>query len=295
MAKRITPGDVVKEKLTEFHLSVREAAKELKLKEFVVRRIVSGKAKITPQTAFHLAKFFGGSAESWFSIQTEYDLALLRKDSDFQGILKSIEKAKKPTAAEIARKEKEKNEKRGRPAKIKKDGDGSIKAKKSRKSVKDDTALDASPKKSRGRPSKIKTGEDASAAEKGKTKGKRGRPRKNDGGADLFSTVSAKEGGIAPVSSATQEKKRVVKIVRKPRAKSRVGEPVEATEAAELTPKKPNSILIKKNRPKEDSQTSDFSEKKEDVAPLFSIDLNIPVEEPLDNAEDKEKGPGWSR
>jgi addiction module HigA family antidote len=248
MAKRITPGDVVNEKLTEFHLSIRELAKRLKLSETMVRQLIGGKTKISLHIAFRLAKFFGGSAEEWYKIQTEYEAFLLKKDAEFQDVLKSIVKGKKPTAAEIAR-----AEKGNKPAAPK-----PVKAKKPRKAGKEDVSLDASPRKVRGRPPKVKTGEDASLPGQEKVQKKRGRPRKAD--------------------AATPDSSKKVVVVRKRQGKkNRVG---ESMEVAEPIKKKPNSILIKKSKPKEHPH----SEMKDDSAPLFSEDLNIPVEEAIDPA-----------
>lgn len=265
MAKKITPGDAVKEKLAEFYLSVKELAEGLKLSEPTVRQIIGGNTKISLPVAFRLAKFFGGSAEDWFGIQTEYDLSIIKKDAGFQGVLKSIVKAKKPTAKEVAKKESEAKTKRGRPSKAKEDSSGASstpkasKAGRPRKAKKDDTALDAAPKKARGRPSKAK--KDEAAGSSAPKPARAGRPR-----------TSKKD----VIVSASSPKK--VRIERKPRVKkSRVGETVEVVEP----PKKPNSILIKRNRPKEKDVVAAPTEER-DVIPLPPESLNIPTQEEVD-------------
>jgi addiction module HigA family antidote len=170
MAKKITPGDAVKEKLNEFHLSVKELAEGLKLTGPATRQILGGNTKISLPLAFRLAKFFGGNAADWFSIQIESDLSALKKDAEFQGILKSIAKAKKPSAREIARRENEakaKSEakaKKGRPRKEKDDDGASPKASRTRKPRAADIASDSAPKKARGRPGRAKKEEAGTAS-----------------------------------------------------------------------------------------------------------------------------------
>jgi addiction module HigA family antidote len=165
MAKKITPGDVVMEKLAEFHLSIRELAVGIKLTEASVRQIIAGKTKISLPVAFRLAKFFGGKAEDWYNIQMEYDLFALKKDAELQSILKDITKAKKLSAKEIAKKEQEAKPRRGRPAK--KDED-------------DDTSTPSSKAKKVGKPRKSVTESAPAAEKKGKPGRKSGKLAKSD-------------------------------------------------------------------------------------------------------------------
>ena len=45
-----------------------------------LHEIVRGERGITPDTALRLSRFLGTSAEFWMALQTNYDLALVRKE-----------------------------------------------------------------------------------------------------------------------------------------------------------------------------------------------------------------------
>jgi addiction module HigA family antidote len=60
-------------------LSVTEGAKVLGVSRQALNNLVNGKAGISPEMAMRLAKAFGGSPEVWLGMQTDYDLAQLRK------------------------------------------------------------------------------------------------------------------------------------------------------------------------------------------------------------------------
>ena len=40
---------------------------------------MNGKRSITADTALRLAKYFGTSAETWFDLQSDYDLRIIRR------------------------------------------------------------------------------------------------------------------------------------------------------------------------------------------------------------------------
>lgn len=51
-----------------------------------IERLVKGTTGITPDTALRLARVFGTKAEYWLSLQTRYDLARARQNTDLTGI-----------------------------------------------------------------------------------------------------------------------------------------------------------------------------------------------------------------
>ncbi len=60
-------------------LSVTAGAKVLGVTRQALNNLVNGKAGISPEMAMRLAKAFGGRPETWLGMQTDYDLAQLRK------------------------------------------------------------------------------------------------------------------------------------------------------------------------------------------------------------------------
>lgn len=55
-------------------LTITQTAKALGITRSALSEIVNAKRGISPKVAIKLAKAFGGSAQSWLSGQTKYDL-----------------------------------------------------------------------------------------------------------------------------------------------------------------------------------------------------------------------------
>jgi addiction module HigA family antidote len=96
--KMLEPNVVVKNLIDEYQLPVNQVASDLKLSPSAIRQIISGRTKITTQVALRLAKYFNMTPEYWINIQNQYDLSVAQKDSELSGIIKNIQKAKKPAA-----------------------------------------------------------------------------------------------------------------------------------------------------------------------------------------------------
>lgn len=60
-------------------LSVTEGARILGITRHMLSRIINGQAGISPEMAVRLEKAFGGTAESWLSLQQAYDLAQVER------------------------------------------------------------------------------------------------------------------------------------------------------------------------------------------------------------------------
>jgi addiction module HigA family antidote len=75
----IHPGMTLKEELEARGMSPAAAALRLRVPPQRLHDIVRGKRAITPDTALRLGRFFGTSAEFWMTLQTNYDLAMARR------------------------------------------------------------------------------------------------------------------------------------------------------------------------------------------------------------------------
>lgn len=76
------PGRIVRQDCIEpLGLTITEAAKVLGVTRQALNNVVNGKAGISPEMAVRLAKAFGGSAEMWIRLQSNYDLAQVRPEN----------------------------------------------------------------------------------------------------------------------------------------------------------------------------------------------------------------------
>jgi len=77
------PGRVVREEcLYPLGLTVTSGAKILGVSRQALNNLVNQRAGISPEMAIRLAKAFGGSAQTWLRMQSNYDLAqALRSES----------------------------------------------------------------------------------------------------------------------------------------------------------------------------------------------------------------------
>jgi len=73
------PGGLVLRQCIELlGLTITQAAAALGVTRTTLSELVNGKRGIPPEMAVRLSKVFGGSPESWLTLQTHYDLAHLR-------------------------------------------------------------------------------------------------------------------------------------------------------------------------------------------------------------------------
>ena len=76
------PGRIVRQDCIEpLGLTITEAAKVLGVTRQALNNVVNGKAGISPEMAVRLSKAFGGSAEMWVRLQSNYDLAQVRSEN----------------------------------------------------------------------------------------------------------------------------------------------------------------------------------------------------------------------
>lgn len=76
----VTPGEILSEEfLAPLGLSAHRLALALRVPANRIQAIVNCERAITADTALHLARYFGNSAEFWLNLQQNYDLDLARR------------------------------------------------------------------------------------------------------------------------------------------------------------------------------------------------------------------------
>jgi addiction module HigA family antidote len=75
----VHPGVTLREELAARGISASAVALKLRVPPQRLHEIVRGERSISPDTALRLARFFGTSAEFWMTLQSNYDLAVARR------------------------------------------------------------------------------------------------------------------------------------------------------------------------------------------------------------------------
>ena len=88
------PGLGLRDDLESLGLSVAGAAVGLGVTRQQLYNVLKGKSAISPDMALRLEKALGGTAESWLTLQTAYDLAQAR--------LRLADLSIKPVAPKVA-------------------------------------------------------------------------------------------------------------------------------------------------------------------------------------------------
>ena len=88
------PGLGLRDDLEALGLSVAGAAVGLRVTRQQLYNVLKGKSAISPDMALRLEKALGGTAESWLTLQTAYDLAQAR--------LRLVDLPIKPLAPKVA-------------------------------------------------------------------------------------------------------------------------------------------------------------------------------------------------
>lgn len=70
----VHPGEVLKETLADFGISMNRLAQALHVPANRITGIVAGQRAITGETALRLARYFGTTPGYWIGMQTQYDL-----------------------------------------------------------------------------------------------------------------------------------------------------------------------------------------------------------------------------
>jgi antitoxin HigA-1 len=73
------PGERIADVLEELGLSVAVAAKALGISRQQLHNVIAARAGVTPEMALRLEKALGSAAQTWLAMQSEYNLAQVRR------------------------------------------------------------------------------------------------------------------------------------------------------------------------------------------------------------------------
>jgi len=80
MAPPMHPGEILREEfMAPKGLSANALAMALRVPATRISQIVNERRRITADTAYRLATYFGTSAELWMNLQTTYELSTLQR------------------------------------------------------------------------------------------------------------------------------------------------------------------------------------------------------------------------
>ncbi|OQW90481.1 MAG: addiction module antidote protein, HigA family [Thiotrichaceae bacterium IS1] len=75
----VHPGEILFEEfLKPLNLTQTKLARDLRVPTRRINEIVSGKRRLTVDTALRLAHYFGNSVQFWLGLQMDYDLDLAK-------------------------------------------------------------------------------------------------------------------------------------------------------------------------------------------------------------------------
>lgn len=75
MKNPVHPGELIADALEELGLSVAEAAKGLGVSRQQLHNVIAGRSAVSAEMAYRLEKALGSTAQTWLSMQVNYDLA----------------------------------------------------------------------------------------------------------------------------------------------------------------------------------------------------------------------------
>jgi len=76
----VHPGEILKETLDDFGLSMNRLAQEIRVPANRISAIVAGQRAITGETALRLGRYFGTTPAYWMNMQARYDLETARDE-----------------------------------------------------------------------------------------------------------------------------------------------------------------------------------------------------------------------
>jgi addiction module HigA family antidote len=75
------PGRLLKRELAARALSANRLSLDLGVPSGRITDILNGRRSITADTAVRLGRYFGNSARFWLDLQSQYDIAVVEKES----------------------------------------------------------------------------------------------------------------------------------------------------------------------------------------------------------------------
>lgn len=78
----VHPGEILKETLGDFQMTMNQLAKALRVPANRISAIVAGDRGITGETALRLARYFGTTPGYWIGMQAKFELETARDQWD---------------------------------------------------------------------------------------------------------------------------------------------------------------------------------------------------------------------
>ena len=76
--RAVHPGEVLKDELAELAMSANAFAKAIAVPTNRITAILNEQRGITADTALRLARYFGTTPDFWMSLQSSYDVKIIR-------------------------------------------------------------------------------------------------------------------------------------------------------------------------------------------------------------------------
>lgn len=86
-----TVGEILKEYLEPYHLSIEEFASRIRITVNLANKILSGEEPINLNLAARLGKLFNTTGDHWMNLQMIGEYRQLLQDPDFQEVMDSIQ------------------------------------------------------------------------------------------------------------------------------------------------------------------------------------------------------------
>lgn len=96
----IHPGEILADELKETGINASELARQLKIDQSRLSRILSGKQDITADTALRLGHWFETSADFWLNLQKAYELRIAEQAAGEEIAALPVRSALKPQPAQ---------------------------------------------------------------------------------------------------------------------------------------------------------------------------------------------------
>lgn len=81
MPPAVHPGRFLKRELTARKLSANRLSLDIGVPSGRITDILNGRRSITADTAVRLGRYFGNRAQFWLDLQSQYDIAMVERES----------------------------------------------------------------------------------------------------------------------------------------------------------------------------------------------------------------------
>ena len=79
MSNPVHPGALIKSELEHLGHTTAEAADALGVTRQQLHKVITGRSSVTPEMAVRLEKAIGSTADTWLTMQANFDLAQIRQ------------------------------------------------------------------------------------------------------------------------------------------------------------------------------------------------------------------------